>query len=359
MSEVLPPEEKKPAAKAPSLYDQSKALAVRGDSAGAVPMPTTFAQMQDFASAMSKAEQMIGKPFRNSPGACLAILTQAMRWGMDPYAVSQKAYVSASDADIAQGKGAIAYEGQLIAAVVQKLAPLQKRLRCEYEGDGDERRIIVTGWLVGEDEPFEYRSPTVAKLRKPLGKGSPLWYDDPDQQLWYYGVRGWARKWTPDVILGVYSRDEMDGVARTGGAAIEGGTISLSEDLDQGSASQDLVQDADFTDVSTLLNKTAAAPDDPAEDGGREDASREASSNSAEAGAAAAKDDGSGAPADSEDDPPSDEEILKAIEGAKPVKTKAQAVTDSIGALRRIAETGEPDLAKRAQALLAAYGPKG
>lgn len=330
----------------------STALAVQNVGGAVVPMPSNFGEMQEMARYMAQAGNMVGRAFRGNAGACLAILTQAMRWNMDPFAVSLKAYVADRD-----GVGPVAFEAQLVHAIVLKNAPLSKRPRCTYSGEGMDRRCKVVFHVIGEDEPLEYESPALEKIKKQ----SPLWKDDPDQQLWYYSVRAGARRHFPDVLMGVYTQEEMAGVQQTGGGAtVEGGTISLSGDIDQGEAeaSQDNVQEADFTSVDVLLqNKAAAQVTSP--DGGEDGESRETPpADSTEASAAGAENGAAAADADSEDDPPADDEILKGIEKLKPA-AKGKAVNEALGALRRIAETGEDALAKRAAALLSTFGPKG
>lgn len=332
----------------------STALAVQNVGGAVVPMPANFGEMQEFAQYMSKAGPMVGRAFREKPGACLAILTQAMRWGMDPFAVSLKAYQGSSDA-----QAPVAFEAQLVHAIILKNAPLSKRPRPLYSGEGAGRRCKVIFHVTGEDEPFDYESPPLDKIKK----NSPLWLSDPDQQLWYYSVRAGARRHFPDVLMGIYTPEEMATVQQSGGGAtVEGGTISLSGDIDQGEAeaSQDNVQEADFTPVDVLLqNRQAAAPDDQNRDGGQDDESRESPPvDSTEASAAGAENGAAAADADSEDEPPTDDEILKAIEKLKPA-AKGKAVNEALGALRRIAETGEDALAKRAAALLSTFGPKG
>ena len=51
-----------------------------------------------------------------------------------------------------------------------------------------------------------------------------MWKRQPDQQLVYHGARVWARRWTPAVILGVYSREEM-------GQIIEGEIVGEIEPI--------------------------------------------------------------------------------------------------------------------------------
>lgn len=116
---------------------------------------------------------------------------------MSPFSVANKSY-SVNDR--------LAYESQLIHAVVEARAPLKQRLRKKYAGEGEKRRCTVIGHFKGEVEPIEYESPEFGRITP---KNSPLWKSDPDQQLWYYSVRAWARANCPDVLLGIYSADEL------------------------------------------------------------------------------------------------------------------------------------------------------
>ncbi len=52
----------------------------------------------------------------------------------------------------------------------------------------------------------EYTSPKFVTINP---KNSPLWKNDPDQQLFYFSVRSFARRHFPDVMMGIYTVDEM------------------------------------------------------------------------------------------------------------------------------------------------------
>lgn len=174
-----------------------------GNNGGSMTIqPQNMGEVVEFAKLMSKAGMMIRPAFRDNPGACLGISMQALRWGMDPFAVCNKAYVTKNKA----GEEQIAYEAQLISAVINERAPLQKRLRIEYKGEGNSRQCIVSGLLKGEAEPHVYESPKVGNISP---KNSPLWQTDPDQQLGYFSVARWARRYAAEVILGVYTDDEL------------------------------------------------------------------------------------------------------------------------------------------------------
>src|SRR5262249_57210565 len=77
-----------------------------------------------------------------------------------------------------------------------------------YEGEGQERRCIVTARLAGHRKGLVYETPPLKQITP---KRSPLWQSDPDQQLAYYARRSWCRKHRPDVLLGVSDVDELPG----------------------------------------------------------------------------------------------------------------------------------------------------
>lgn len=165
-------------------------------------------QVMEFAKLMSVSGAMVPEHLRGNPGACLAICSRAMRWKMDPFAVAEQSYIT---------KTTVGYMSQLIHAVVETRAPLKGRLRHEIIGEGEDRRCKVWGTFLRETEPHVYISETLVKLREARGKndkggvrGSPLWVDNPEVQLAYSAVRQWARLYSPETLLGVYARDELD-----------------------------------------------------------------------------------------------------------------------------------------------------
>lgn len=170
---------------------------------GAMFLPSTMQECLDFATVMSKSDFAIPPKFRGNPGACLAVTIQASRWQADPFGVIQKAYVTKSK----DGSERIAYEAQLVAAVVNTRANLHGRLQLIYSGEGQSRRVKVIGTFADTGEVREVETPPISKIHP---KNSPLWVSDPDQQLAYYGMRAWGRRWVPEVLLGIYTPEELE-----------------------------------------------------------------------------------------------------------------------------------------------------
>jgi len=168
-------------------------LTTTGNTFSLVPhsLNEALALSQQMASA-----KLVPAALQKSPGDCLLVIEQAMRWGMSPFAAAQ-------EVSVIQGK--LMYSGKIVAAAVQSAGILSGRLSYEYSGEAEERAVTVSGTLRGESVP---RSVTVAWKDAVTQNG--IWKKQPDQQLAYHGARVWARRHVPEVMLGVYSPEEMD-----------------------------------------------------------------------------------------------------------------------------------------------------
>lgn len=190
----------------------------------------TLNKMVAFANIMATSRITIPKHLQGSPGDCLAITMQAMQWGMNPFAVAQKTHTV---------NGALGYEAQLVASVINTRAPIVGRLNYEWFGDWsriagrfkevpaknpDEKRI-VRDWTLNDEKGLGVKvwatmrgesEPRVLELllSQAAVRNSPLWGQDPKQQLAYLATKRWSRLHCPDVILGVYTEDETDSLPR-------------------------------------------------------------------------------------------------------------------------------------------------
>jgi RecT family len=157
---------------------------------------TNAGEAMEFAKMMAVSQIGVRKHLRGNPGACLAITVQSIEWGMSPFAVANKSYLVNDQ---------IAYESQLVQAVILRRAPINGRFKYSYTGEGERRRCKVMATLIG-GETVDYETPEIGKI--PV-KNSPLWKGDPDQQLAYYAGRALCRRHFPDVLLGIYDVDEL------------------------------------------------------------------------------------------------------------------------------------------------------
>lgn len=174
-----------------------KSIGIAAVGGGGMLLPQTFGDVVAFSEIMSRSGHAIPRHLRGNPGACMAVTMQALRWEMDPFAVAAKAY-SVNDM--------IAYEAQLIAAVVYTRAPIKRRPDYAFSGAGPDLVCTVTCEML-DGSVKVYVSPREGDIKT---KNSPLWKTDPQQQLGYYSIRSWARRYTPEVLLGVYAPDELE-----------------------------------------------------------------------------------------------------------------------------------------------------
>lgn len=164
------------------------------------------------ADLMASGKTTIPKHLQGSQGDCFAVSLQAMQWGMNPFSVAQKTHLV---------NGTLGYEAQLVIAVLNSSPALSTRLNFEWSDDwkgvngktdkSTERWCRVSALLKGESEP---RALEVSMAQVGDVRNSPNWVADPRQQIAYLTAKRWGRLHAPDVILGVYTPDELqDGAA--------------------------------------------------------------------------------------------------------------------------------------------------
>jgi len=173
----------------------------------AVFLPANLGQAMELAHFMAGG---IGVRawMRGNPSACLALIQISMRWGLDPYIVANKAYYA---------NDTLSFESQLVNAVINTGGGIIGRLKVEFEGDangkvGEETLVCrVSGRLLADpDQLFTHEQ----ELKRVKIRNSPLWQVNPKQQLQYHATRAWARLYMPEVLLGIYTPDEIeDGTA--------------------------------------------------------------------------------------------------------------------------------------------------
>jgi hypothetical protein len=159
------------------------------------------------AEVMASGRVTVPKHLQGNVGDCAAIIGQAMRWGMDHNAVGQKTHVV---------NGALGYEAQLVVAVLNSSPLLATRIDYRWsEGwDGTKGKedhsaahwCEVSATLRGETSPRVLR---ISMAQVGGVRNSPNWATDARQQLAYLGAKRWGRLHAPDVLLGVYTPDEL------------------------------------------------------------------------------------------------------------------------------------------------------
>lgn len=184
------------------------------------------------AEIMAKGIATVPKHLQKNASDCAAVIMQAMQWRMNPYAVAQKTHLV---------NGTLGYEAQLVNSVINSLAPTKTRINYEWFGDwskvlgkfkeieskkkvdedtGKPLTYRVPDWQIGDEKGLGVKvwatmkgeeNPRVLELNliQCRVRNSPLWADDPRQQIAYLAVKRWSRLHCPDVIMGVYTPDEL------------------------------------------------------------------------------------------------------------------------------------------------------
>lgn len=197
--------------------------------------PQGMANISQFAEFMSTAQVMIPDHLKGKPADCAAIVMQSLQWGMNPYVVSQKTHLVS---------GTLGYEAQLVNAVISSSTAIQGRFHYEYSDD--EGWDKLAGMVAVEPVEKKGRNNSTYTVNQPVAKwtpedekglwikvgarlagedkitwgeklflsqvltrNSPLWVTAVRQQIAYLGVKYWSRLYTPDVIMGVYTVDEI------------------------------------------------------------------------------------------------------------------------------------------------------
>ena len=180
--------------------------------------------LSTFSEVMANGQVCVPAHLRGKSADCLAVAMQAAQWGMNPFAVAQKTHLVS---------GTLGYEAQLVNAVISSSTSIIGRFHYEYgggwkvsgEGVGEVAAaekgrnvnmgttITADSWvrcgaiIAGEDEITWGEPLYPANITT---KNSPLWKTAPKQQAAYLALKYWARLYTPDVIMGVYDKDELE-----------------------------------------------------------------------------------------------------------------------------------------------------
>lgn len=160
--------------------------------------PESMDRIMRMAEMMASGKSTVPAHLQKNPADCMAVVLQAMSWGMLPHIVAQKTHLV---------NGVLGYEAQLVNAVVQESGCITGRFHYEFRGNSPSMECRVGAIIRGEREITWGEWLSEAKVTT---KNSPLWKTNPRQQMGYLQVKNWARAYAPGAILGVYTPDEFD-----------------------------------------------------------------------------------------------------------------------------------------------------
>ena len=158
----------------------------------------------ELAQRMSKAlasSNIVPQAYQNNVGNCMIALEMATRLNASPLMVMQNLHVI---------NGRPAWGSQYIIAMINQSHKYKTELQFELEGQGDDRRCTA---YVFDKNDHRVEGPTIsiqmAKDEGWYGKNGSKWKTMPDVMLRYRAAAFFGRLNCPEMIMGIYTRDEV------------------------------------------------------------------------------------------------------------------------------------------------------
>ncbi len=170
-----------------------------------------FEHMQRIAQAMATGllipeslwkEKEEALPKEVITARCFMIVNQAVRWGLDPFAVAQCCSII---------RGKLCYEGKLVQGVIEAKAGVI----FDFAYSGDPMKPAEYGIKITGKFP-DGRVREVSGIVEDWHTGAKGPWANPKnwpRMLHYRGSREWGRFFTPALLLGIYTGEEMDELA--------------------------------------------------------------------------------------------------------------------------------------------------
>ena len=236
-------------------------------------------RLEKAAGNMARAEGIVPPHLINKPVACYAVLTRALTWRLDPFAVAQSTYATPG--------GKVGYEGKLVQAILENSGRIEGAITFEHYGDwskvegkfkkndrvfvptyteADEAGlgVIVSAKVIGEAK----RREVDVSLRTCHPRNSTLWALRPKQQIMYAAIRVFANVAAPSLFMGIpfstdLTGDGMIDVTPDTGAPARPIRENFVDTMERNSTKAD---DLGFVDDSAGGTDNAPAEDSPADE---------------------------------------------------------------------------------------------
>lgn len=212
-------------------------------------VPQSFEGLLEVAKLMAASGQAVPKHLRANPGMCLSVAMVAYPNGFNPWQLATDTYVV---------NDILAYGAKAISAMVNNSSRMEGRLHYEWSGTWPKRVITVSGKIKGDPRPKELE----VKAETITVRNSPLWKQQPDQQLAYWATRAWARIYMAEVIMGLIDADEALEAQQTASGAYVVADNAPPRPTRDGATVQDLepepAHEFEFTDTDGAVEDLAA-----------------------------------------------------------------------------------------------------
>lgn len=191
-----------------------------------------FELAQRMCKALS-ASTVVPKDYQNNIGNCLIALEMANRLKTSPLMVMQNLYIV---------NGRPAWSSQYIIAMINSSKKYKTELQFELTGQGEDMQCYA--WA--EDYAgHKVVGPTItmkmAKAENWVDKNGSKWKTMPEVMMRYRAASFFGRLNCPDMIMGIYSADEIIEMDNSQYQSIDAITESVSQEIAQ-SANQELLE---------------------------------------------------------------------------------------------------------------------
>lgn len=162
--------------------------------------PDAFSTAARMASALSKST-IVPKEYQRNEGNCIIAIEMANRLKVSPMMVMQNLYIV---------NGRPAWSSQYIIAMINNSKKYKTEIKYKIEGEGDDRSCMA---YVEDYNGNIVEGPVISmKMAKDEGwstKNGSKWKTMPDVMLRYRAASFFGRLNCPDMVMGMYSVEEV------------------------------------------------------------------------------------------------------------------------------------------------------
>lgn len=166
-----------------------------------------FEASQRMAVALSKCD-LLPKQYQNNAANCMVLISIAHRFrhmGIDPFMVAQQ---------LVAVNGKYGWQGQFVMALVNGSRRFLQDLEYVFDGEGDD--YGCTAVTKTKDGLKEIRGTKITwkmvKAEGWFGKSGSKWQTMPEQMFRYRAAAFFGRAYTPDLLMGFHTADELEDV---------------------------------------------------------------------------------------------------------------------------------------------------
>jgi hypothetical protein len=188
----------------PAVKETQKAM-VQDNSAYSIYFDTNrFEQAQRAANLLSKST-IVPAHYRGNVSNCLIALDMSANLGLNPLLFMQKSAIIHDK---------MAFEGQLVISLVNKIKPFSTPIEFEYEGEtSDLKNYACTAWAIskaGQKVSYKLKYSDAIKIGN-AGKNAN-WQNATQLMISYRAATYLVRLYAPEILLGCYTKEELEDI---------------------------------------------------------------------------------------------------------------------------------------------------